>query len=67
MVLQDSQLNCMTHCQALQGFSDKESSTLHKNNKINLPILQELRSDSHVKLYQKIYCISSTEMKLHTF
>jgi hypothetical protein len=31
--------NCLTHRQALQGFSDTSQVSLHKNNKINLPFL----------------------------
>jgi hypothetical protein len=30
--------NCMTHRQVPQGFPDTSQVTLHKNNKINLPI-----------------------------
>jgi hypothetical protein len=31
--------NCMTHHQALQDFSDTSQVSLHKNNKINVPVL----------------------------
>jgi hypothetical protein len=31
--------NFMTHCQALQDFPVMSQVRLHKNNKINLPIL----------------------------
>jgi hypothetical protein len=34
--------NCTTHCQALQDFPDTSQVSLHKNNKFNLPILQEV-------------------------
>jgi hypothetical protein len=33
--------NCMTHRQALQGFPDTSQVSLHKNNKINLPVLYQ--------------------------
>jgi hypothetical protein len=32
----------MTHCQALQEFPDKCQVSLHKNNKIDFPLLQEV-------------------------
>jgi hypothetical protein len=31
----------MTHRQALQGFLDTSQVSLHKNNKIDLPIFQQ--------------------------
>jgi hypothetical protein len=31
--------DCITHCQALQGFPDTSEVSLHQNNKSNLPIL----------------------------
>jgi hypothetical protein len=33
--------NCITHPQALQDFPDMSQVPLHKNNKINLPVLQQ--------------------------
>jgi hypothetical protein len=40
--------NCMTHCQALQGFLDTSQVLLHKNNKINLSFFAVTASSREV-------------------